>query len=491
MKNHGENNCARKDRGKPSQSAQGIMFPTINCFWALFDSREKQKERQGKLDLNPPRGTRDFYPEDMRTRSWLFELWRQVARDHAFEEYDAPVLESEDLFVRKAGEEVTEQLYNFEDKGGRRVALRPEMTPSLARMVMAKRNGLVMPVKWFSFPQCWRYERMTRGRRREHYQWNMDVWGVSGVEAEAELLSAITTFFKRVGLTAEDVGIKVSSRGVLAEVLAALDVPDAKFSATCVLVDKLEKVPLEAIQGDLTALGLEESVVRRLLDVVQSRDFPSLETAIGAKSTALAQLRQLFEYARAYNFEEWLVLDASVVRGLAYYTGIVFEAFDRKGELRAICGGGRYDKLLETFGGEALPAVGFGFGDAVIMELLESKGLVPSLSLGLDALVFAMEAGLQGIAIRAATSLRAAGLTVDLQLEARKTKWALKHADRLGATYVVIVGPEEVAGCNVRVKEMATGQQHVVAIANLESWISATSTTTSPESAFADSVNRS
>src|SRR6056297_2808850 len=171
MKNHGENNCARKDRGKPSQSAQGIMFPTINCFWALFDSREKQKERQGKLDLNPPRGTRDFYPEDMRTRSWLFELWRQVARDHAFEEYDAPVLESEDLFVRKAGEEVTEQLYNFEDKGGRRVALRPEMTPSLARLALQKGKGLALPAKWYAIGQCWRYERATRGRRREHYQW--------------------------------------------------------------------------------------------------------------------------------------------------------------------------------------------------------------------------------------------------------------------------------------------------------------------------------
>ena len=436
------------------------------------DDKKDSSQQQGKLDLQPPRGTRDFYPEEMRVRNWLFGHWRQVAREHGFEEYDAPVLESEALYVRKAGEEVTEQLYNFEDKGGRRVALRPEMTPSLARMVMAKRNGLVLPVKWFSFPQCWRYERMTRGRRREHYQWNMDVWGVPGVEAEAELLSAITTFFDRVGLTAKDVGIKVNSRGVLMEVLAALGVPEEKFAATCVLVDKLEKVPLSAIQDDLTALGLEEAVVLRLLEVIQSKDVEGLEKAIGKDSAALGQLRQLFEYARAYGFEEWLVLDASVVRGLAYYTGVVFEAFDRQGELRAICGGGRYDKLLETFGGEALPAVGFGFGDAVIMELLESKNLVPALPLGLDALVFAMEPGLQTTAIAAATSLRSVGLAVDLQLEARKTKWAFKHADRLGAVYVVLVGAGEAAEGKVQVKHMATGQQEAVAVVDLGTWMS-------------------
>ena len=194
------------------------------------------------LDTNPPKGTRDFYPPDMRLRTWLFNQWRDVAALYGFSEYDAPVLESESLYTRKAGEEVTQQLYNFVDKGDRAVALRPEMTPSLARMVMAKKGGLNLPLKWFSIPQCWRYERMTRGRRREHYQWNMDIWGVDGIEAEAELLSAMVTFFKNVGLTSEDVGIKLNSRGVIGEVLTELGVPEEKFAATCVLVDKLEKV---------------------------------------------------------------------------------------------------------------------------------------------------------------------------------------------------------------------------------------------------------
>lgn len=202
----------------------------------------KNTTSQPKLDTNPTKGTRDFYPEDMRMRTWLFEQWRAVAKTYGFSEYDAPVLEAEALYTRKAGEEVTQQLYNFVDKGERAVALRPEMTPSLARMVMAKKGGIPLPLKWFAIPQCWRYERMTRGRRREHFQWNMDIWGVSGVEAEMELLSAMVTFFQRVGLTSEDVGIKVNSRLVIGEVLAELGIPEEKFAATCVLVDKLDKV---------------------------------------------------------------------------------------------------------------------------------------------------------------------------------------------------------------------------------------------------------
>ncbi len=206
------------------------------------NNKKKQKQKQAKLDTNPPKGTRDFYPEDMRLQTWLFSQWREVAKTYGFSEYDAPVLESESLYTRKAGEEVTEQLYNFVDKGDRAVALRPEMTPSLARMVMAKKGGLNLPLKWFSIPQCWRYERMTRGRRREHYQWNMDIWGVAGVETEAELLSAMVHFFEKVGLTSDDVGIKVNSRMVIGEVLSELGIPEEKFAATCVLVDKLEKV---------------------------------------------------------------------------------------------------------------------------------------------------------------------------------------------------------------------------------------------------------
>jgi histidyl-tRNA synthetase len=425
-----------------------------------------------QLDTNPPKGTRDFYPEDMRLRTWLFDQWRAVAKTYGFSEYDAPVLESESLYTRKAGEEVTQQLYNFLDKGHRAVALRPEMTPSLARMVMAKKGGLNLPLKWFSIPQCWRYERMTRGRRREHFQWNMDIWGVSGEEADAELLSAMVTFFKNVGLTSEDVGIKVNSRLVIGEVLTELGIPAEKFAATCVLVDKLEKVPLDAIQSDLEELGLDRNVVEKLTQVLTVKSVDGIKNVLEDDSQAVNQINKVMTLCEAYGIEDWIIFDASVVRGLAYYTGVVFEAFERKGVLRAIAGGGRYDKLLETFGGDPTPAAGFGFGDAVIVELLKDRDILPSFeSTDIDTVVFAMVEDLYPAAVNVAKILREAGQSVDLVLENKKTKWIFKHADRLGAKYCAIIGSDEYANGQVSIKDLRVGVQSTVAIDNLSTWV--------------------
>jgi len=418
------------------------------------------------MDLNPPRGTRDFYPPDMRLRSWLFGHFRRVAGQFGFEEYDAPVLESEDLYIRKAGEEVAQQLYNFEDKGGRRLALRPEMTPSLARMVLARRGSLPPPLKWFSIPQCWRYERMTRGRRREHYQWNMDIWGVPGVEAEVELLAAVVQCLRDLGLSSTDVGIKVNNRKILTELMASLAVPEEKFAATCVLVDKLEKVPLDDLEADMRDLGLSRETVSSLLALINDASIDTLQAKLGNDSVGVQELRRIFELAEGYGIADWLVFNASVVRGLAYYTGTVFEGFDRSGQLRAIFGGGRYDRLLESFGGEAMPAVGFGFGDAVIVELLRMKGLIPAdaeAGAAAQVVVFPMEESLRGRAMEVAASLRQAGVTCDLVLEpGRKTKWAFKYADRLGARAIVLVAPDEAVRDEVVLKDLRTGQQSAV-----------------------------
>ncbi len=420
------------------------------------------------MKLAPPKGTRDFFPADMRLRTWLFGHFREVARQFGFEEYDAPVLETEALYVRKAGEEITGQLYNFEDKGGRRLALRPEMTPTLARMVLAKGGALRLPLKWFSIPQCWRYERMTRGRKREHYQWNMDVFGVPGVTAEVELLAAVVTFLQRLGLTSADVGIKVSSRKVLQGVLVdRLGVPADKFAPVCVLVDKLEKMPREAIEEDLGNLGLDGSLIDSIIETLSIRDLDGLTAALGADHEAVVELRTIFELAGAYGFADWLVLDASVVRGLAYYTGTVFEAFDRGATLRAICGGGRYDRLLSTFGGKDIPAAGFGFGDVVIVELLKDKGLIPELTSTCDDVVFAFDEALRPAAQQVAAKLRAAGRSVDLVLEKKKMKWAYSHADARGAARLVLVAPSEWEQGLVRVKDLATGEQADVAFEEL------------------------
>jgi histidyl-tRNA synthetase len=440
----------------------------------LLNKTERNKSptrQQEKLDTNPVKGTRDFYPEEMRLRRWLFDLWRQVAASHGFAEYDAPVLESEALYTRKAGEEVTQQLYSFADKGDRPVALRPEMTPSLARMVLNRRGSLPLPLKWYSVPQCWRYERMTRGRRREHYQWNMDVWGVADVTAEAELLAAMVRFFELAGLSSESVGIKVNSRKVIAEVLTELGIPEDKFAATCVLVDKLEKVPVDAVQRDLEELGLDASTVEHLLRVLTNKSVDDLRKTLGENSRAVAELERLFELCKAYGISDWILLDASVVRGLAYYTGIVFEAFDRQGKLRAIAGGGRYDKLLETFGGDPCPAAGFGFGDAVIVELLKERNALPCFDkAATDAVVFALSDDLYPTAVQTAQTLREAGWTVDVVLEQKKPKWVFKHADRLGARFCFIVGGDEFEKGQVSVKNLEKGEQESIDIDSLAEW---------------------
>ena len=413
------------------------------------------------------RGTRDFYPEDMRVRNWLFERFHSAARAHGFEEYDAPVLETEELYTRKAGEEITQQLYNFEDKGGRKVALRPEMTPSLARMVMARAGALALPIKWYSIPQCWRYERTQRGRGREHYQWNVDIWGMDGVEADAELLSVLVQFFQSVGLGSADLVIRVSSRKVLEEVLGSLGISGDAFAQTCIIVDKMDKLPAETIEAQLSELGLDSSSISTIQSVLSINDLSSLSSALGDDSAAVGELNALFALTDAYGISDWIEFDASVVRGLAYYTGPVFEAHDRAGELRAICGGGRYDKLIGTLGGKDLPATGFGFGDMVVMELLAEKGLVPDLTNGVSDVVFGMGTELRGAAMQVACSLRANGRSVDLVLEDKRMKWVFKHAERCGASRLVMVMPDEWAAGKVRIKDLGTGEESTVAAKDL------------------------
>ena len=413
------------------------------------------------------RGTRDFYPEEMRLRNWLFDNFDDAALLHGFEEYDAPVLEHEELYTRKQGEEITQQLYNFQDKGDRKVALRPEMTPSLARMVMSRAGALPMPIKWYSIPQCWRYERTQRGRGREHYQWNVDIWGTNEISADAELISVLVTFFEGVGLTEEDLVIRMSSRKVLEEVLGSLGIVGDMFTQTCIIVDKMDKLPADVVSEQLSALGIEDNAIKTIQSTLGIKDMDSLRSMLGEESPAVIELTSLFSALEAYGISEWIEFDASIVRGLAYYTGPVFEAHDRAGELRAICGGGRYDKLLSTLGGKDLPATGFGFGDMVITELLAEKGLVPELTSGNDDVVISLSPELRNAAMHVASSLRARGRSVDLVLENKRLKWAFKHAERSGAQRLVMVMPDEWKDGKVRIKDLETGEETNVDIESL------------------------
>ncbi len=413
------------------------------------------------------RGTRDFYPEDMRLRNWLFDNFIAASLLHGFEEYDAPVLEHEELYTRKQGEEITKQLYNFQDKGERKVSLRPEMTPSLARMVMSRAGSLPMPIKWFSIPQCWRYERTQRGRGREHYQWNVDIWGTTELSADAELISVIVTFFEELGLTSEDIVIRISSRKVLEEVLGSLGVEGDLFAKTCIIVDKMDKLPSELIEEQLSDLGHSSEVIAKIQSVLGIKDMDKLANALGKESAAIMELTTLFDLVDSYGMSEWLQFDASIVRGLAYYTGSVFEAHDREGKFRAICGGGRYDNLLSTLGGKDLPATGFGFGDMVIMELLEEKNLIPELISGVDDIVLSLSQDLRDIAVRVAAALRLSDRTVDLVLEDKKMKWAFKHAERVGAKRLVLLAPDEWSRKMIKVKDLETGEEKEVSFKEL------------------------
>jgi histidyl-tRNA synthetase len=400
----------------------------------------------------------------MRLRTWLFEHFREVARRMGFEEVDAPVVEYAELFTRKAGEEIVEQLYHFV-MHDRHLALRPEMTPSIARMVMARAGALRMPLRWFTVTQNWRYERMSRGRKREHFQWNMDVWGEPGVGAEAELLAAIFALLTRVGLGAGQVRVQVNNRALLEETLRAGVLrtrPDA-FAPLCVVIDKLDKIGADAVIELLCdptgTVGLAAAEARDVVAVLGTRSLDDAAAAAPADSPAIADLRRLFELLDAYGIANYVDFDASVVRGLAYYTGIVFEAYDAERKLRAVCGGGRYDRLLEALGGASIPAVGFGFGDVVIGELLADHGLLPALPRGLDDVVCALGAAQRSAAIRVAERLRAQGHAVELVLGETRPKRVLADADKSGARSVWLVGPDEAARGVVKVRDLATGAE--------------------------------
>ena len=410
------------------------------------------------------RGTRDFYPEEHRLREWLFDHFRDVSARFAFEQVDAPMLEPAELFIRKAGEEIVDQLYHFE-LHDRHLALRPEFTPSLARMIQARAGSLRLPVRWFSIPQCWRYERMTRGRKREHYQWNMDIWGEPDVTAEAELIASCFHLFDAVGLGRDRVVMKVNSRALVEDALMAGPLagrPEA-FAPLCVIVDKLAKIGADAVVDQLTSeegeIRLGQGAARDVVAMLGASDLEEAASHAPGDSAAVAEMRRLFELLDAYGVAGSVRFDASVVRGLAYYTGVVFEAFDTGGSLRSICGGGRYDRLLETLGGKPMPAVGFGMGDVVLTELLTDESLVPDLPIGIEDVVFALAEEQRPAAVRVAERLRREGRRVELVLGAPRLKRVMADADKIGAARVWLIGPDEAERGVATVRDLATGEQ--------------------------------
>jgi histidyl-tRNA synthetase len=406
---------------------------------------------------------RDFYPEQMRVRRWIEERWRDTALRFGFEEYDAPAIEALELYTRKSGEEIVGQLYAFEDRGGRRVALRPEMTPSLARMIAARSQGLPKPIKWFSIPRLFRYERQQRGRFREFWQLNLDIVGVEGVEADAEIMAAGVEVLRACGLAEEDFVVRYSDRRLLESVMDALGVVPGARPAAYAGLDKLLRGGPAAAEAEVRKANVPAEVAARLVRAVERRDLDGLREELAGDAADLTphaeRLEQLARYLDAYGVGGFCEFDAAVVRGLAYYTGVVFEMYDRAGELRALCGGGRFDDLVGAAGGEDLPAVGFGLGEAVLLELLEARGRLQASDRRCDAWVIPVSSDDRAEAIRTAARLRGAGLRADLSLRDQAVGKALKRAGQSGARVAVVIGASEREAGVATVRDLASGRE--------------------------------
>ena len=392
-------------------------------------------------------GFRDFYPEDFAFRHALVSRWRLTARAYGFVEYDGPPLEPLELYQKKSGDELVGQLYNFKDKGDREIALRAEMTPTLARMVAAKHRELRKPLKWFSVPQVFRYERAQKGRLREHFQLNCDILGEAGIEADVELVSLLIDQLRGLGLKQDDFVVRLSDRQFWTDFLQKRSVPEDKWYEVFQAIDKSEREPKEKIAEKLGAMTDEVYAV--------------LEN--GAEWPRLAQV---VDGLKARGLDGFVKVDFRIVRGLAYYTGIVFEAFDRAGEFRAIAGGGRYDDLLDKLGDEPLPAAGFGMGDVVLGDLLKAKGLLADTSPGLDAYVVIPDEAFRAQALGVVQRLREADLATDYPFGPAKMKKQFETAEHRRARFAVIVDAKTEQGL-VEVKTLATREQKELPLSDL------------------------
>jgi histidyl-tRNA synthetase len=398
-------------------------------------------------------GFRDFYPEPLPhpdvwsadARRYIFDGWRWAARRYAFREYDGPPVEPLELYTLKSGQEIVGQLYNFTDKGDREVSLRPEMTPTLARMAAAHERHYKKPMKWFAMPQLFRYERQQKGRLREHFQFNADLIGEPGPAADAEMLALLIDTLRTFGLTAEDVVVRLSSRNAWQDFFRARSAVAENEYAFYQIIDKLERESPEESANKLKALGLSFDEVNEFINA--GKPTPQLETIV--------------KNLEARGLGDFVKVDYHVIRGLAYYTGVVFEAFDRKGELRAIAGGGRYDQLLNLISGGKvdLPALGFGMGDVVLLELLKARGLLPKFEATINGWCLIEDETLREPSLELIQHLRDAGYTVDYPLTPAKSDKQFKRATELKASYTFRLEQTPEGEMALKLKNLATREE--------------------------------
>lgn len=400
------------------------------------------------------KGTRAFYPDQMKRRNWLYGEICKISKQFGYEEYDGPFLEKIDLYAAKSGEElVKEQAFVFPDRGGELITLRPELTPSLARMVAEKQHELIYPLRWWSFGPFWRYERPQKGRTREFFQWNIDLIGVNSPSADAELIGICALFLKEAGLKPDQVTIYINHRQLINEEITDLGISDETKKKIFKLIDRIDKIDGDTWDGLVSEAGLNDNQISGLKTILN-------EKGLWKKS---AELTQVFTILENMGVIEYVQFNAKIIRGLDYYTGVVFEAWDIGGDGRAILGGGHYDNLVSDIGGDPLPGVGFAMGDVMISLVLEKYGCFPIPSNRENTvMVTTFDEDSLSLSIKTASELRASGINVITYPQVTKLQKQLKFADRLGIGFVLLIGPTEMETDCVTIKNLSTTTQETV-----------------------------
>lgn len=415
-----------------------------------------------KANLQPLKGFRDFYPEQMRFRNFLFGKMRETSKLFGYEEYEGPTLEPIEIYNAKSDEElIKNQTFVLKDKNDKSLAMRPELTPTLARMVAAKQNELIFPLRWFSIGPRWRYEQPQKGRSREFWQWDIDLIGETSLKADAEIIVVACNFLKNLGLTPKEVVIKINNRRFLQEKLKAIKISSNKINLVYKAIDKKDKMTTNDWENYLREIVGNEKQAKDLKLILEEKVFGNFQ-----------ELAELFALLKKFGVEEYIEFDPTIVRGLNYYTGTVFEVRDKEGEFRTIIGGGRYDNLVGLFGDKKIPGVGFAAGDVTLEEVLKKFSKMPKIENNNKILVTVFDESLFNNSLTVSQKLKEKGVSNELYLNPDKLDKQFKYADKKGIKYVVIIGPDEVKNKTVTIKDLTTGRQSTVALDKIDQFFS-------------------
>ena len=419
------------------------------------------------MKIDPVKGTRDFYPNVMALRNYIVDGWKSASLRNGFEEYDGPIFEYLKMYQVKSGDEIVEQLFNFTDRGGRHLAIRPEITPTLARMVNQQVNSLPKPIKWFSAPRLCRAERPQKGRLREFFQWNIDIIGSDEITADAEVIFTAIDYLKSTGLTEKDIVVKISSRRMLAALLEAIGIPKADFDKVYAVLDKKAKLPDDAFKKMIDEVIPDHDKRDKTLSLMSVQTIDDIRCVTELHDDAVSavdELNELFDALKTMRVDQFCQFDIGIVRGLAYYTGPVFEIYDRAATLRAVGGGGRYDNLLKDFGGPSVPATGFGMGDCVLGILLEEKGLLDANlpTKQVEYFVAYTDDQFKLKALELTAKLRTSGTNTDLAYSSMSIKKALKQALAANAAKLLILAQEYTDNQELIIKDLHTQTQTTI-----------------------------